>query len=300
MWEADKIIYKDEGDFIAAYIGDTLMWKISLKSGLKICISSVEEGATPTWNGQTLTLGWNTLDLSRIVGTYFRPSLISINGVVISDVSFEDWNTDKISDLNSLMQGLNLNRLNFVGANFDNIEQFILSTLSSEMYINIIEGDLDLPKCTTMNSCFFQLNCPNFNVNTINAPLLRDCTNMFRNTTITKVPQIISSSIINVTNMFYNSTVEEIPIMDFTNVTAATYTFAYCKSLTTIGGLVGLKVNVSFEDSPLSLESMINLANTIGDDGATITISSYTNSIITDEIIAMFTQKGWIIKNSII
>lgn len=296
MWEADKIIYKDEGDFIAAYIGDTLMWEISLKSGLKIYISSIEEGVTPTCNGQTLTLGWNTLDLSRIItGRYFTPPLISINGVVISDVSFEDWNTDKISDLHSLMRGLNLNRLNFVGANFGNIERFILSQLSSEMYINIIEGDLDLPKCTTMNSCFFQLNCPNFNVNTINAPLLRDCTNMFKNTTITKVPQIISSNIIYVTSMFSNSTVEEIPIMDFTNVTAATATFEYCKSLTTIGGLVGLKVNVSFAYSPLSLESMINIANTIGDDGATITISSYTNSIITDEIRAMFTQKGWTI-----
>lgn len=305
MWEADKIIYKDEGDFIAAYIGENLMWKITSENGIKIYIKSIEDGTTPNWNGQTLTLGWNTLDLTSLEYTYFYPHLSSIKNAVIGEVSFDGFSYDKLERItnflwnDSMRRFIDVDKLSLVNCDLTNITTLMFSTSNTTnevLNIGTIEGNLYLPNCTSLSNCFYNLQCPNFNLSVIEAPTLRNCQYMFANAQIEKAPQIIGSNIAIITNMFDGSSVKEIPIMDCTNVTSTTSSFRNCTELTTVGGFIGLKIGISFNKSPLTLESVKNIANTIGEgSGSAIGFSQYTDNLLTDELRALFTNKGWVI-----
>ena len=305
MWEADKIIYKDEGNFIAAYIGENLMWKITSENGIKIYIKSIEDGTTPNWNGQTLTLGWNTLDLTSLEYTYFYPYLSSIKNAVISEVSFEGFLYDKLTNITeflwngSLRKFIDVDKLSLVNCDLTNITHLRFSTLDNTtdvLNIGTIEGNVYLPNCTSLTRCFYRLQCPNFNLSVVEAPSLISCEYMFANAQIEKAPQIIGSNITNITYMFDGSSVKEIPIMDCTNVTSTTSAFKNCTELTTVGGFIGLKNGINFSKSPLTLESVKNIANTIVEgNGIVIGFSQYTDNLLTDDVRALFTNKGWTI-----
>lgn len=307
MWNADKLYYNGESGFIAAYVGNTLVWKL-IEGGIKLFISSIDEGKTAVWNGQNLFVGWNTLDLTSIKYPYFYPYLSSIKNAVISEVSFEGFLYDKLTDITeflwngSLRKFIDVDKLSLVNCDLTNITHLRFSTLDNTtdvLNIGTIEGNVYLPNCTSLTRCFYRLQCPNFNLSVVEAPSLISCEYMFANAQIEKAPQIIGSNITDISYMFDGSSVKVIPLMDCTNVTSTTSAFRNCTELTTVGGFIGLTKGVSFASSPLTAESVENIGNTIGTiSGAVITFSQHTGNLLTDELRALFTNKGWTIRIS--
>ncbi len=312
MWTAKKIVYNGDDGFIAAYIGDTLVWKYA-NGSISIYISEIEEGKTAEWNGQILSVGWNLLDLSNNQYSHFSPPLSNIKNATITDVTFNGYDNTGIESIQGLLWNegmrkyIDLNTLNFNGANFEHIKYFVIgcennsATSGSDGFegldINTVEGNLYLPICTSMENCFERLRCPNFNMEVIDAPLLMYCRRMFKRVHILKAPQLTSKYIKDMSYMFSESEIEEIPVIDCTNVTSITGAFEKCINLYKMDGLVGLKKGVSFSHSPLTAASMRNIGNTIAEsDGAVIYISDYTEYYMTDEIRALFTNKGWQIR----
>lgn len=308
MWNADKLYYNGESGFIAAYVGNTLVWKL-IEGGIKLFISSIDEGKTAVWNGQNLFVGWNTLDLATLPMTSaFYPYLSSIKNAVISEVSFEGFSNDKLKDISeflwndSLRKYINLDKLILTNSVFTTVTRLCFSTNSITnnsdiLNIGTIEGtNIYLPNCESLTHCFKNLKCSNFNLSVIEAPSLISCEYMFANAQIEKAPRFIDSKIINMNHMFDGSSVKEIPIMDCENTIYTNSAFKNCTELTTVGGFIGLKKSVSFNSSPLTAESVENIGNTIGEvKSAAIGFSQHTGNLLTDELRALFTNKGWVI-----
>lgn len=306
MWNADKLYYNGDSGFIAAYVGNTLVWKL-IEGGIKLFISSIDEGKTAVWNGQNLFVGWNTLDLSTLTTVSFYPYISNINAT-ITEVSFDNYTNDKLKTIlqffwdASTRKFIDVDKLSLVNCDLTNITQLSFSTggnTTDVLNIGTIEGNVYLPNCTSLTRCFYRLQCPNFNLSVIEAAALKNCSYMFSYAQIEKAPRIIGSNITDMTYMFDGSSVKEIPIMDCTNVTSTTSAFKNCTELTTVGGFIGLKKSVSFTSSPLTAESVENIGNTIGTtNSSTITFSQHTDNLLTDELRALFTNKGWVISIS--
>lgn len=308
MWNADKLYYNGESGFVAAYVGNTLVWKL-IEGGIKLFISSIDEGKTAVWNGQNLFVGWNTLDLTTIpMPSSFYPPLSKIDAT-ISEISFDGFSYDKLTYItdflwnNSSRKYINIDKLTLTNSVFTSVTRLCFSTESNTnetLNIGTIEGpNISLPNCESLTHCFKNLKCSNFNLSVIEAPSLISCNYMFANAQIEKAPRFIDSKIINMSYMFNGSSVKEIPIMDCENTIYTNSAFKNCTELTTVGGFIGLTKGVSFASSPLTAESVENIGNTIGTaKGAAISFSQHTGNLLTDELRALFTNKGWVISIS--
>lgn len=308
MWNADKLYYNGESGFVAAYVGNTLVWKL-IEGGIKLFISSIDEGKTAVWNGQTLFVGWNTLDLTTMpMSSSFYPPLSKIDATIL-EISFDGFSNDKLTYItdflwnNSSRKYINIDKLTLTNSVFTSVTRLCFSTeniTNETLNIGTIEGpNISLPNCESLTHCFKNLKCSNFNLSVIEAPSLISCDYMFANAQIEKAPRFIDSKIINMSYMFNGSSVKEIPIMDCENTIYTNSAFKNCTELTTVGGFIGLKKGVSFASSPLTAESVENIGNTVGTaNGAVITFSQHTGNLLTDELRALFTNKGWIISIS--
>ena len=138
----------------------------------------------------------------------------------------------------------------------------------------------------------------------ITEPYLFDTSNvtnmseMFRGcSSLVSIPQLNTSSVTNMSYMFNGcSKLETIPLLDTSNVADLYDMFSTCYKLTNIGGFQGLKVSISMSNSYyITRESMLNIFNTIGEASRTITIHQDVADRLTDEDIAIATNKGWTI-----
>ena len=84
-----------------------------------------------------------------------------------------------------------------------------------------------------------------------------------------------------------------------TSTSALNGMFAYCSRLTTvIGSISGIKSNITLSNSPLTRESALVFINGLETITATrtITFSTSTKALLTEEDIAIATNKGWTVK----
>ena len=168
----------------------------------------------------------------------------------------------------------------------------------------------------------------------IETHFVTDMTNMFyKCTSLTSIPQLDTNNVTDMTRMFYNCTsLTSIPQLDTSNVTNMACMFGGCSSLTSIpdldtsnvtivsdvtgdmfkdctklttftdnpyapeGNRWQFKVDIRFSFCPLDRKSILKVFNGLQTvEGKTITISSTTNSYLSDEDKAIATNKGWTI-----
>lgn len=132
----------------------------------------------------------------------------------------------------------------------------------------------DFSKVTNMNSTF-QV-CPN----------------------ITSVPYLDTHNVTEITYCFDDCTkLKTVPLLDFSNVTNAEGVFYNCTSLTNVGGFIGLKTDISIDDSPLTHASALNVIDNLAtSSGHKVVFKKTTFDTLTPAEIAKATSKGWTIE----
>lgn len=146
-------------------------------------------------------------------------------------------------------------------------------------------GEIDIPIATDVSYMFFRNNFSNFPK--INAPLVKDCNNIFN----------------------LCSTMQSLEYWDFSNVTNAVNMFKGCSALSSIGDIIFLHTALSLADSPNIDEDTLNrfgtFANAAGESGvaplktlglpaATLTFNTAAQTFLeTEGIIAKLTDENW-------
>lgn len=138
-------------------------------------------------------------------------------------------------------------------------------------------------------------------IDTSNTETMR---NMFSGcTNIKTIPAIVTSKVDDMDMIFANCTkLTSLPEMDLSKVTTMNNAFTMlegCRSLTTIGGFVGLKTNIDLSMSPLTKESLLNLFNKAADvtsNPMTMTIGSRNKAKLTQAEMNIAINKGWTIR----
>ena len=114
---------------------------------------------------------------------------------------------------------------------------------------------------------------------------------------LTTIPQIDTSSVEYMGDMFRNcSSLTSIPLIDASSLMEVSLMFHACKSLTDLGGFAGLHAGIDLSHCPLTHDSIMNVINNAADVTeypARLTLGSTNLAKITDEEIAVATNKGW-------
>ena len=127
---------------------------------------------------------------------------------------------------------------------------------------------------------------------------------MFERSGITRIPEgMIPGKLVDATKMFSEcSNLTEISKLDLSEITQNDKAFGIvsgCESLTTLGGFIGLKVNLDLSYCPnLTHDSLMNVINEAADVTAspkTLTLGPNLNKLTADEK-AIATNKGWTLK----
>ena len=169
---------------------------------------------------------------------------------------------------------------------------------------------LDTSNVTKMGSMFYE--CSNLTtIPEIDTSKVTNMNSMFQNcSSLQSIPLLDTSNVTNVQNMIrYCNKLQSIPLLDFGSVTVISY-FCYGENttLTDLGGFKNLKVdwkdNYGLYKLPnLTYQSVMNVINNLydfrtnGDTSTTRTIALHPKSkaLLSDEDIAIATNKGWTI-----
>lgn len=124
-----------------------------------------------------------------------------------------------------------------------------------------------------------------------------DMRNMFCDClSLTSIPQLDTSKVTDMWWMFHNcSNLTTIPQLDFSNVNNASGMFIYCTKLTNLGGFINLHDNLDISYSnKITRESILNIFNDMAVvTNRSIKLHEVVYSQLTEEDIAIATQKGW-------
>lgn len=122
---------------------------------------------------------------------------------------------------------------------------------------------------------------------------------------ITELPQYNLRNALSILSMCSNcESLVTIPQLDCHKVVYADAAFASCSSLENVGGLTDIKCNISFNYSPkLTHQSLENIINGLYDFNywyetpdsrqGTLSLSSTSFALLTEEDITIATNKGW-------
>lgn len=114
---------------------------------------------------------------------------------------------------------------------------------------------------------------------------------------LTTIPQIDTSSVEYMGSMFQNcSSLTSIPLIDASSLMEVSLMFRACSSLTDLGGFAGLHAGIDLSHCPLTHDSIMNVINNAADVTeypATLKLGSTNLAKITEEEIAVATNKGW-------
>jgi surface protein len=129
-----------------------------------------------------------------------------------------------------------------------------------------------------------------------------DC--MFRNCmALTTIPQLDTSNVTAMNQTFDGcSALTTIPQLDTTKVTSMYNAFSSCHNLVNLGGFVNCKVSLYIPSRRLTHESIMNVINNLYDltanglSGQTLTLHPDIITTLTNDEIAIATNKGWTIK----
>ena len=131
----------------------------------------------------------------------------------------------------------------------------------------------------------------------IDTSKVTDMRNMFYDChNLTSIPQLDTSKVTDMWWMFHNCfNLTTIPQLDFSNVNDANGMFIYCSNLTNLGGFINLHddLDISYSDK-ITRESILNIFNDMAVvTNRSIKLHEVVYSQLTEEDIAIATQKGW-------
>lgn len=216
------------------------------------------------------------------------------------------------------MQKINLIDIDLSGISSCNLQSktytansngaFVISPDSGYNGMNSVSLNVNVPaqvikpSIKNLNLKLAESGFTTFDFTTFDWDGLTDMSNMFefcRN--VTSFENMINFVNINSTNGTFsqcNALVELDPI-NMINVTSAHNMFAGCGQLTTIKGLTGLKTDLSLNESPLSVQSILqifnDLADLTGQDSKTLTLGEPNLAKVNDDQKSIATNKNWIL-----
>ncbi len=165
--------------------------------------------------------------------------------------------------------------------------------------INEVIDNSNFSEMTTFESCFE-------NTRDITEIHFLDTSNgtnmekMFHNSFVSYIPNINTSNVTNMNYMFaLCSFLQSIPSLDCSKVTSAVnmfgYTFSPLESLTDIGGLVEMSVDLDLSPcTALTEDALMNVINNLATvSGKTLTLGSTNLAKLTDEQKQVAIDKGW-------
>ena len=132
--------------------------------------------------------------------------------------------------------------------------------------VGMINTDKVTHMTQTFDECKSLKTIPNFNTSNVTS-----FSSTFRNSGITTIPQLDTSSATDVDGMFWGTTkLQSVPLLDFSKVTTITYFFAFGggENVTDLGGFKNLKIdwNDSYglnECPNLTYQSVMNVINNL-------------------------------------
>ena len=157
----------------------------------------------------------------------------------------------------------------------------------------------DTQNVTNMGGMFWRCNSLT-SVPLFDTQNVKDMYGMFYNcTSLTTIPLFNTQNVTNMFGPFFNCTsLTTIPLFDTQNVKDTTQMFYNCTSLKNVGGFIGLKVDISLSDSPLTHDSALNVIDNLAvSTGHIVKFKKTTFDTLTPEDIAKATSKGWEIRS---
>ena len=144
------------------------------------------------------------------------------------------------------------------------------------------------------NGCNSLQTVPLFDTSNVN-----DMGYMFSNCkSLQTIPLFDTANVTIMNSMFYNcKALETVPLFDTSNVTRMNSMFNGCTSLTNLGGLTGLKIDLDLSSSSLltpdSIVNVINNAKDMSSSPKTLTLHKDVFNKLSEEQIATASAKGW-------
>ena len=155
---------------------------------------------------------------------------------------------------------------------------------------------IDTSNVTEMRNMFY--DCRKLtSIPQLDTSKVTDMRNMFYDClSLTSIPQLDTSKVTDMWWMFNNcSNLTTIPQLDFSNVNNASGMFIYCTNLTNLGGFINLHddLDISYSNK-ITRESILNIFNDMAVvTNRSIKLHEVVYSQLTEEDIAIATQKGW-------
>lgn len=155
-------------------------------------------------------------------------------------------------------------------------------------------GRCPLPNGTMLKGSTF-VTVPDYDFS-----MITDMSDMFRDCKyLTTIPQLDTSNVTNMDSMFdYCESLTSIPLLDTSNVKYFGNAFRRCVNLQNLGGFIGLKVSIRlYWSTLLTHESLMNVINNLAvvTTSPTLTLGESNLAKLTDDEIAIATDKGWIV-----
>lgn len=194
-----------------------------------------------------------------------KDSINSLKQELASNVTSKGVNVSETNKLSEI-----INRVNDIKYRWFNGLKF--STSISDSELEKILSEFDFSNVTDLSD------------------LLRDRKN------ITTFPSFDTSKATNLNNLFRNCTrLVSLPYFDVSNAESIEGMIEGCTSLQDVGGFGGLKADFKFVmNSNLTHDSLLNIFNNLANvDGKQLAIGQTNRDRLTDEEIAIATQKGW-------
>lgn len=237
--------------------------------------------------------------------------------VYFNGVNVPEYNTSNVKNMTNMFSFTeDISYINFDCKNVINMSNMFYSARFSNKYIINLKNTSNLINMQGMFS-----NAYNFT----SAPLFdtSNVTNMssaFRRTDITSIPLFNTSNVTNISEAFYNcGELLEIPKLNFSKLTSISYLFQNCSKLNKIDAIdlsnitntnyafrncsslkeflpTGLKVSFDLSASThFERADLVTMLNNLGTPTTTqtLTIGSTNLAKLTEEDIAIATQKNW-------
>ena len=202
------------------------------------------------------------------------------NCKVITSLDLSNFDTTKVTNMNSMFYGCsNLTSLNLSNFNTSNVTTMASMFYGCNALTSLDLSNFDTTNVTSMNSMFYDCsNLTSLDVNNFNTTNVTNMSNMFRY--CNKLTSLDLSS------------------FDTSNVTNMSYMFYNCKALTSLDSMQNIPVNLDLSYTILDITSLLDVIDNLltVTTSKTLTLGSTLLSKLTEEQIAVATNKGWTVE----
>lgn len=215
------------------------------------------------------------------------------------ELDLSNLDTSKVTDMSSMFYGCKSS------VNIDGWDTSRVTTMEKMFYSfsgSIDETKLDTSKVITMNSMFYSSNIKELDLSNFNTDNVTDISSMFVNCTSLITLNVSNWNIGKITSMsmlFYNCnklTALDLSSWDISKVTTLSNAFASCSALVDFIAPKNISVNMDVSKSTkLSHDSLMGIINNLATvtSSKTLTLGTTNLAKLTDEELAIATNKGW-------